>query len=271
MPAQDISSAARSPSKGSSPFLHVSGIDLVMSQRGNQIDVIRDLIDARACPTTKAGRFVSQFTQYIDFFDAECRGCSRIVHAAESYADFLKIIGSLDELRSLPRHEVVTKLSNTHFTSTTPEFVDPAIDLAVRRWLMLNVTDPFSQIRLLWPQTVALHWREEESLLGFIARSFPGPRTTMTIDTTNYLDDAFNAISITKYAKLEIRFTTSLEDHLRLRFDGRGRVLRVFNHKMWLLKQLRPAGARVSGFVSVTFNCCSVRFQVPPQVTNYRR
>lgn len=221
-----------------------------MDWTGNDhIDVIRDMVDAKASRVA-----LVQFSQYLDFWDAEYRGSWKIEQAAQNHEGILTVIENLNRFRSLPRYKVVAKLREDLFPSSAAELVGHSVDLAVRRWLMLNVTETFSQLQLLWPQTVALNWRDEESLLAFVGRLFPGPQTVMTINTINYLDDAFIATSIMKYAKLEVRFTTSLEDHLRLRFDGGGRILRVFNHKQWLLKHLNLAGARISGFVNDDFH-----------------
>lgn len=63
-----------------------------------------------------------------------------------------------------------------------------------------------------------------------------------------YFDGSFNACKIMRFAACEIRWTNSIEDHLRFRFEGGKRVLRVFNHKRWLIRQLQgPVGRRIRG------------------------
>ena len=167
--------------------------------------------------------------------------------AARNTQDIIEIIGKIVKSRGCSREEISEELRKERFAaSSTLAEVNKSIDLAVRILLMLNTTEADLDL----PQTVALQWRNHESLSGFVDRLFPQPANEFLLNVPYKIDHEFIAVNIVKFAKVKVRWTTSLEDHLRLRFEGGGRVLRVFPYKAWLIQQLRPAGSHYYGFVT---------------------
>jgi hypothetical protein len=123
------------------------------------------------------------------------------------------------------------------FKSSTDIALNNAIDLSLRLWLMLNVRQ---NSRTLTPDTVALQWNDDDTLSQFVKQQFPEAEEPMTSNSSHRVDADFTAVSLREYRNIDIKWTTSLEDHLRLKYDRKKKArLRVFPFKRILVDHLR--------------------------------
>jgi hypothetical protein len=106
------------------------------------------------------------------------------------------------------------------------EFLNNAIDLTVRLWLMAHVGNVQ---RGVTGQT-ALSWCEG-SLKDCVAAHFQHQR--VLTDLVKF-EKVFNARNVERIADVTIRWTPNLIDHLKLIEDGKKPVLNIFHHATFL-------------------------------------
>ena len=114
------------------------------------------------------------------------------------------------------------------------------IDFTLRLMLMMNIRQ--QEARLQMPETPILRWNDSTSLEDFIAQHFPRSNWQIT-PRECCLDPWFTVANMVRICQLRIRWTDSLENHLRL--DRRSRVLSIFPYKACLSAYLE--GSRMSG------------------------
>ena len=186
------------------------------------------------------------YKEFLDYYKAELQKVNFSVSSREaSRHSFL--VTSHSEL------SVIIRIAQQHVHSTRPEIqeiilqlrgdqntlkesLNRCIDLALRVVLMLNVRKPCFALQTL--QTPVLQWDDTTTLLNFINRQFSdSPQTISSRDSRiNPLFTVPNMISI---CGLQIEWTQSLQDHLRL--DRRAKTLRIFSYKNCLWQHLRNA------------------------------
>jgi hypothetical protein len=108
-----------------------------------------------------------------------------------------------------------------------------SIDLTIRLWLSLNVRE--EAFKHLSPQTPAYEWNETSTLQDFLSGLFPTAQWQIQA-REGRLHPYFTVANMIKICGLELEWTDSLEDHLRL--DRRQKVLKVFPYKCCLMARL---------------------------------
>lgn len=159
-------------------------------------------------------------------------------YAAVTDQAILNLVRFLHGRFSTARYGLVQELKAGMFATSTLQQIGRSLDTAVRLWMMLNVTDDIIE----QAGTLPLVWRDSESLEQLVARLFPKPvDMVQAVSSTSpvTMNHDFTAMSIRKYTGLDIRWTNSLEDHLRMRFQDDMRILRIFPHKAWLVNQIQ--------------------------------
>jgi hypothetical protein len=137
------------------------------------------------------------------------------------------------------RRCVRNKLRNCDvFKSSCDTSLNNSIDVALRLWLMLNVRR-FDQT--LTPDTISLQWNDDDTLAQFVKQQFPKATEPMTSNASHRVDADFTAVTLQEYRPIDVVWTTSLEDHLRLKYDRKKRRarLRVFPFKQILVDHLK--------------------------------
>ena len=161
--------------------------------------------------------------------------------ATKTHDDIFYVCSVLSAKRSMPRHKVRECLKSRFPGPLNDNLsIDRSIDLSVRLWLMLNVRD--EELSVVTPQTPTLHWIDDISLEQFISAQFPPSVTELTMRESR-LDPSFTVANLVRICGLQIQWTTSLEDHLRL--DRRRNILSVFSFKDFLAGRMRVAKAAV--------------------------
>lgn len=108
---------------------------------------------------------------------------------------------------------------------------------------MLNVRDQELAIRT--PQKPSIRWTEEQTLSGLIASQFPTSPADALLVRGVRLDPSFTVVNMIKICGLQVRWTESLEDHLRL--DRRAKVLSIFSQKDFLSGHMQSGCKEVCG------------------------
>ena len=159
--------------------------------------------------------------------------------AARDYKDILRIVEVLARAKSKCRSCVRDELRNCDdFNNSSDTSLNNSIDMAFRLWLMLNVRR-FDQT--LSPDTVSLQWNDDDTLDQFVGQQFPEATEPMTSNASHRVDADFTAVTLREYRRIDVVWTTSLEDHLRLKYDRKKKKarLRVFPFKGILVDHLK--------------------------------
>ncbi|KAK7995444.1 hypothetical protein PG990_014217 [Apiospora arundinis] len=180
-----------------------------------------------------------RWESYYDYFDREMRNLAmgdvirpHPSNAVQSYHDVIHVHQTLSNNRRQPKHEL-RRLLREHYKQAEDTCIDSAMELTVRLWLMVNVRGQTPLHRM--PQKLSVTWDHSESLEGLIMSLFQPSRQFLDSGRSR-LVPLFTAWSMVRLCGLKIRWTESLEDHLRL--DLRVKELWVFPYKGFLLKHL---------------------------------
>lgn len=190
----------------------------------------------------------ASYIEYIRFWNQQCskRAQHDDRYAAKTDQDVLDLVTRLSKSVHKQRHKIAKELGVDTFPGSSHTEICKSLDMVVRLWLMVNVTDDINE----QPRTLPLRWRESESLQQLVERLFPRPLQVIQASFANApvtMNHDFTAMSVRKFTQIDISWTNSLEDHLRLRFEDGTRVLKIFPHKAWLLRQLQTAESILIG------------------------
>lgn len=159
--------------------------------------------------------------------------------AARDYKGILRIVEVLVGAKSKCRSNVRDELRNCDdFKRSSDTSLNNSIDMAFRLWLMLNVRR-FDQT--LTPDTISLQWNDDDTLAQFVTQQFPEATEPMTSNASHRVDADFTAVTLREHRCVDVVWTTSLEDHLRLKYDRKKKKarLRVFPFKRILVDFLK--------------------------------
>jgi hypothetical protein len=159
--------------------------------------------------------------------------------AARDYKGILRIVKILVGAKANCRNCVRDELRKCgEFKSNSDTALNNSIDMAFRLWLMLNVRR-FDQT--LTPDTISLQWNDDDTLAQFVTQQFPEATEPMTSSASHRVDADFTAVTLREHRGIDVVWTTSLEDHLRLKYDQKKKTarLRVFPFKRILVDHLK--------------------------------
>ncbi|KAK0611215.1 hypothetical protein B0T14DRAFT_607352 [Immersiella caudata] len=207
--------------------------------------------------------YIAQHSSYFSYYEEEVKRLRiGILHstqpisnlAAKTHQDIAEICLTIKKFRSCPRTQILDQL-RAKFPNEQDLAIGRSIDLTVRLWLMLNIRDDALGVRT--PHKTAINWRDSLSLERVLQEEFPeSPPEPWKRQTR--LSPLFTVANLVLVCSLNIKWTESLGDHLRL--DMRGKTLWVFPHKAFLLAHLRSSqgkeekdNSEPSGALSPTF------------------
>jgi hypothetical protein len=145
-----------------------------------------------------------------------------------TYEDIFYVVNVLRENGDSGRPGI-RSLLRTRFLSSDNIGLDRSINLAIRLWLMINTQEPkFEGIR---HEATCIQWDDETILRTFLQNLFPPSSWPITAQSSR-LGPHFTAAFMQRVCGLEIEWTTSLHDHLRL--DRRRKALKIFPYKCHL-------------------------------------
>jgi hypothetical protein len=182
-----------------------------------------------------------RFETYFEYYHREIRrlriGVAPIINqlSLKTHGDVLRICREVSNTIVNPKDEIIAGL-RAHFPDADIEAINTSLDTAVRLWLMINIRDEDISVRV--PQTPPVPWERSKSLAALITETFR-PSTVDVGFQAGRLDPSFTAANMVRMCGLRIRWTDSLEDHLRLDRRNLGKDLAVFPHKEFLVGQLQ--------------------------------
>ena len=171
-------------------------------------------------------------------------------HAARDVKDLILIAKTIASSPTRCRPCVRTLLrGQAQFKDSEAIPLDNSINLALRLMLTLNArTNIVSR-----PDTAALQWNDEDTLEAFVTQQFPPTSESMHSNASHRMDDDFTAMALRKYRGVKITWTSSLEDHLRLKYNRKTKTkrLKVFPYKRLLIDHLKLTGTESSRSVLI--------------------
>jgi hypothetical protein len=147
---------------------------------------------------------------------------------AKTHDDILTIVEVLREKTTSKRHEIRVDL-HQKLGGGDEHGLNRSIDTAIRLWLMVNVRE--SQFLDLGKRRPCFQWNDTSTLEQFLCSLFPTPRWNLT-PRESRLSPYFTAAFMVDVCDIEIGWTNSLEDHLRL--DRQNKILWIYSYKLVL-------------------------------------
>ncbi|KAK0741533.1 hypothetical protein B0T18DRAFT_420321 [Schizothecium vesticola] len=228
-------------------------------------DTSKDAVVASFFGGTGSNTRVGFYARYFDYYEKELkhlrlgiRQSTRPIDelAAKTHGDIVRICTVLKGAHSLPRSEVRKSVRGILFPLEDDLAINRSLDLTVRLWLMINVRDKDLAIRT--PHKPSVQWGETDSLHDFIQRQFPSSKFGGT-QRHPRLRPSFTVAEMVEICSLDLRWTDSLEDHLRLDMRRR-KVLWVFSYKDFLNGHLNSGETLSSELVNETIMTLNMLF-----------
>jgi len=176
------------------------------------------------------------YDSYFQYYDREINRlllglpvpfCAISGLAAKSHSDIAVICQVLAKDITIPRRVALERLRSI-FPRDDHLSINRSIDLTIRLWLMLNVSD--NDPRLMTPFKTSIQWDESSSLSSMIMKQFS--RSSELAQGQHRLNVGFTAAYMVRVCGLDLRWTESLEDHLKLELQGK--TLWIFPFKDFL-------------------------------------
>lgn len=189
-------------------------------------DIIEQFFDNLG---TQSQESSTQGECYFEYFEDQCR-LARQNDDPENQICTLPNISNIvselkaGEVRVTIKTNLCSKLDNPHKDSE--DFLDNAIDLAVRLYLMVYT----GQVRRGVTGQTPFVWKER-SLKAAIAEQF---QHQLVLTDTVKFEKVFNARNVERIADVSIQWTPNLVDHLRFSEDGKKPMLNIFHHARFL-------------------------------------
>lgn len=189
----------------------------------------------------------SRFEQYFAYYDRQIRllqihevnlpGWVENSSAINTHADMLNTLGVLRECREVDRKEMRDQLRerlDKPKSHVSDYALNWAIAVTLRLCLLVNIPDEGNRNAV--GHSPIVEWKEEEKLDEFLKSLFPAPEWVPTPEESRH-DANFTAAFMVDVCGLKIRWTDSLQEHLR--FNHRRRKLAVFSHKKYMQALLK--------------------------------
>jgi hypothetical protein len=187
---------------------------------------------------TGLGSFVEE--DYVLFFVYVARTLKGLrsceMHfASQDFESLLQIIQTIRQNRSSTLEDTIAR-AREKFPGASDAAVGRSIELAIRLWLGLNV-----YVENNWPigrlNTRDSHtrWYNSQKADQFVELLFPEDRTGgWTTSTRFQIDGSLTLANLKNLCGLHIRWTSNLQDHLRLTGQRGHRTLSFYQHEICL-------------------------------------
>ena len=194
---------------------------------------------------------VYYFDDYLAYYERELvslnfrkwvRSGSGPDSGVQSHAELLRVVQLLQGSLQLPKSMICDQLQAL-YTTAEADSLKRTLDLALRIWLMINTREEC--LRLQTPQTPVIDWKDGCTIKQVLRQAFPHSRGGLSMRDSR-LNPSFTAAFMANVCDLQLHWTDSLADHLRL--DRQQKILHVFNHKSFLQCHLRKIIETVSTY-----------------------
>jgi len=185
---------------------------------------------------------LTRFASYFTFHAREVKelqfsrfqGANQIAELAiKTYQDLIDVVHVLRDHPDSTRPDIRTELQKK-VSHNGDIAVNRAIDIGLRWWLMLNLRE--EEFRGLGSGRPSFQWDDKTQLRSYVSELFP--RSKWQLDRKeSRLAPEFTVAYMHSVCKLRVRWTSSLEDHLRLQIRDE-KILWIFPYKACLVAWL---------------------------------
>jgi hypothetical protein len=172
---------------------------------------------------TELFRFIGKTLQEFQPFAAQ--------FAFEDFQGLFDIIGSLRDNRASTRDSIAQKIKANRYSNYPDTKIIKSMELSLRLWLGLNVCSRDMFVGAINPRATRLNWKRDKSLDAMVDAHFR--KRTNAVYMESQLDD-FTAAKLKSVCRLNIEWTNSLNDHLRLIGSRGKRTLFIYQQKISL-------------------------------------
>ncbi|KAI4690931.1 uncharacterized protein J4E88_002404 [Alternaria novae-zelandiae] len=155
--------------------------------------------------------------------------------ATEQWGGLLAIVGVLRSDRNSTRRELVAKIESMYFKNFKNEPISGSIELAVQLWLGIHLHSNESPNLVKNPMDTCVSWADDQSLEKAIAAQFSQHTKAAQSVQNCPLDTSFTAMGLKSTHGMNLLWTDSLVDHLKLEGSPGNRRLFIYRHKTCLV------------------------------------
>jgi hypothetical protein len=185
---------------------------------------------------------------YQAFFDFISRSLQELqphssAFAAQDLPSLLAIVETSSTECSSTKEEIVVKIKPNYFNAGDAE-IKRSIELGLRMWLGIHISSKGISIGPVNSRNTRIEWPDNQTLEALVTDEFkPFPLKTAPIDLP--LQGSFNAVSLKRICRLQIRWTDNLADHLKLAGTRGQRSLSIYRHKICLINHRKAPGPTI--------------------------
>lgn len=160
--------------------------------------------------------------------------------ASQDFESLLQIIQTIRQNRSSTLEDTIAR-AREKFPDASDAAVGRSIELAIRVWLGLNVyVENNRPIGRLNTRDSHTRWYNSQKADQFVELLFPEDRTgSWTTSTRFQIDGSLTLANLKNLCGLHIRWTSNLQDHLRLTGQRGHRTLSFYQHEICLINHHR--------------------------------
>jgi hypothetical protein len=179
-----------------------------------------------------AGSGVDSFETFFKYYDDEVKWLQAgraVVNdqtvgiVMNTHDDVIVVVQALRDGFRRKRSQIRTNIRQ-HFKKGEEEGLNRSIDIAARLWSMVNIKESIFNHSTIPPHP----WNDDSTLESFFANLFPQSRIKLNARESR-VSPHFTVAFMVDVCGLEIQWTTSLEDHLRL--ERQSKTLWLFPFK----------------------------------------
>ena len=162
--------------------------------------------------------------------------------AFEHFQGLFDIIESLRHNRASTRDDIARELEAKKYKNYPQDRIIKSMELTLRLWLGLNVCSRDMFVGVINPRATRLNWNRDESLDAILNAHFR--KGTKAVHMESELDD-FTAAKLKSVCRMNIEWTNSLNDHLKLIGNRGKRTLFIYQQKVSLTNHKKNASPMI--------------------------
>ncbi|KAI4670512.1 uncharacterized protein J4E79_000794 [Alternaria viburni] len=155
--------------------------------------------------------------------------------ATEKWGGILAIVSELRSDRNSTREVLVATIESLYLKNFENEPISGSIELAVQLWLGIHLHSKESPNLVKNPMDTCVPWADDQSLENAIATQFSQHAKAAQSVQNCPLDTSFTAMGLKNTHRLNLLWTDSLVDHLKLEGSPGDRRLFIYRHKTCLV------------------------------------
>jgi hypothetical protein len=164
--------------------------------------------------------------------------------ADQLLGDFLTTVTQIREHQDTAKKTFIDIVLDGRSPGTHPDAVVRSIELAARLWLGVNICSRATSIGPSNPKDSCIEWLDDQSLSEVVAEQFER-KAVAAIDDGLSLNVSLTAVKLMRKRGVQIRWTDSLVEHLKLEGPDGDRSLSIYGQKLRLINQHKDRETRM--------------------------